>query len=126
MSFEQNSSGHTVENQSNQQGAAHVSSSVEGKSQGAQVSKPKKTRRKSVEKTVFNSLPLLRKLSGTASTQQLKSTYEALGEIVSERVAADEEAARIEREQTNLAEQLVAEAKDKGLPLDVLMKVLNK
>lgn len=125
MSFEQSSSGQSVENQSNKQVIAHESSSGEAKSEGGHVSKPKKTRRKSAEKTIFNSLPLLKKLVGTASTQQLKSTYEALGNIVSERVAADEEAARIEREQTNLAEQLVAEAKEKGLPLDVLMKVLN-
>lgn len=84
-----------------------------------------KSRAKS-KNSVFGSKAILKGQAKLATTSQLKITYELLGTILSERVRADAEAQRIEKEQTEQAEALLAQAKASGIPDHIIQKVMAK
>ncbi|MEZ8733732.1 hypothetical protein [Vibrio sp. 10N.239.312.D08] len=84
-----------------------------------------KSRAKS-KNSVFGSKAILKGQAKLATTSQLKVTYELLGTILSERERADAEALRIEKEQTEQAEALLAQAKASGIPDHILQKVMAK
>ncbi len=124
MSFESNHN-QTEQNSTNMPGdASNVENSTSAA--GGQADKGRKPKAKrAANKTVFTSVPLLNKQAKAASTAQIRSTFEALEKILNEREAADEEAARIEKEQTEIAERIIKQAKESGVPLDLLKKVMN-
>lgn len=76
--------------------------------------------------SVFGSKATLKSQAKAATTSQLRDTYELLGAILSEREQADAEAERIEKEQTEKAEAILAQAKASGIPDHILQKVMAK
>lgn len=115
------------ESQQNPCNRNEVNDSPIGSASSEAPSLRKKQNRKKVsnDKTIFNSKPLLSKQAKNATTEQLRSAYEELGLIVVAREEEDKKARQLQAEQVAKARELLAQAEQLNIPVNILQQVIQ-
>lgn len=79
----------------------------------------------SAEKTIFNSKPLLTRQTKALSSSEIKVVIDQLQTIYETKFHQEVEEQELRKAQENKAQQLLEQAKELGVPLDVLQNAIS-